>query len=358
MNYTARQHRIEAVIRDKGLDALLVTHLPNVRYLSGFTGSAGLLVVGPKRPVFFTDGRYTGQARDQVERARVITVKRTVMEALAEWLLDNNLRRVGIESDHMTVATRARLAKQLRGQVRLRNTSGWVERERMVKDADELALIRRAVNLGAELLDVAVDTIRPGATELEVAAQLEYEARKRGAEAMSFETIIAAGERSALPHGRATAAAIPERGFVVLDFGVILGGYCSDMTRTVRVGKMSDADEKLYNSVRHSQQAATEAVHAGAVAGNVDAAARRVLTRAGFGKYFSHSTGHGVGLEIHEAPRLGRGQTEPLQPGMVVTIEPGAYIPGCGGVRIEDMVVVTPDGCEVLTPATKELIQL
>jgi len=358
MNYIARQKRMEAAVQDKGLDALLVTHLPNLRYLSGFTGSAGLLVVGSKRPMFFTDGRYAEQARDEVQRARVVVAKHTVIDTAVEWLLDNDLRTMGIESDHMTVAVRAQLAKKLRGKVRLSDTSGWVERERMIKDADELALIRRAVNLGAGLLDVAIDTIRPGATEVEVAAQLEYEARKRGAEGMSFETIVAAGERSALPHGRATPTAIPERGFVVLDFGVILAGYCSDMTRTVRVGKMSEADEKLYNSVRQAQQAATEAVRAGIATGDVDAAARKVLTHAGFGKYFSHSTGHGVGLEIHEAPRLGRGQTESLRPGMVVTIEPGAYIPGRGGVRIEDMVVVTPDGCEVLTPATKELIQL
>jgi Xaa-Pro aminopeptidase len=175
---------------------------------------------------------------------------------------------------------------------------------------------------------------------------------------MSFETIIASGERAALPHGRASEALIPDRGFVVCDFGVILAGYCSDMTRTVFVGAMPKAAKELYGAVREAQQAACDAVRPGVTAGEIDGAARKLLKRSGFGRYFSHSTGHGVGLEIHEAPRIAAGQTETLRPGMVITIEPGAYIPKQWGVRIEDMVVVTERGCEVLTPTTKELITL
>jgi Xaa-Pro aminopeptidase len=194
--------------------------------------------------------------------------------------------------------------------------------------------------------------------EAEVAAQLEYQARKRGAEGMSFPTIVASGRRSALPHGVASREGVPARGFVILDFGVILAGYCSDMTRTVHVGKISPKAREMYEAVLAAQQAGIEAVRPGVPVGQVDRAARAVLRRAGLDRYFTHSTGHGVGLEIHEQPRVARGQTEVLKPGMVITIEPGVYIPGSGGVRIEDMVVVTATGCEVLTPTRKDLITI
>jgi Xaa-Pro aminopeptidase len=226
----------------------------------------------------------------------------------------------------------------------------------MVKDREEIALIRSAVILGASLFDRALETIRQGVRETEVAAEMEYAARKSAAEAMSFETIIASGERSALPHGRASQAAIPSQGFVVCDFGVILSGYCSDMTRTVYVGRPSAEARGVYQAVKQAQQAAVDAVRPGISAGEVDRVARKSLQKSVLGRYFTHSTGHGVGLEIHEAPRLAGGQSEILQPGMVITIEPGAYVPGKWGVRIEDMVVVTEPGCEVLTPTSKELV--
>lgn len=228
----------------------------------------------------------------------------------------------------------------------------------MVKDQDEIACIRSAVLLGASLFDRAIEVIRPGIRETEVAAEMEYTARKAGAEAMSFETIIAAGARSALPHGRASEAAIPSEGFVVCDFGVILSGYCSDMTRTVYVGRPSAEARGVYQAVQQAQQTAVDAVRPGISVGEVDRAARKSLQKSGLAKYFTHSTGHGVGLEIHEAPRVGAGQTEVLQPGMVITIEPGVYVPGKWGVRIEDMVVVTARGCEVLTPTSKEPVAI
>jgi Xaa-Pro aminopeptidase len=212
------------------------------------------------------------------------------------------------------------------------------------------------VQLGSSLFDKALAVIRPGVLETAVAAELEYAARCAGAEAMSFPTIVAAGPRSALPHGRASAQPIPRRGFVTLDFGVILRGYCSDMTRTVFVGKPVGEDRRLYQAVWDAQQAAIDAVRPGRTVGEVDEAARAVLRRAGLARYFTHSTGHGVGLEIHEPPRIAREQQEVLKPGMVITIEPGAYVPDCGGVRIEDMVVVTATSCEVLTPTTKEFL--
>jgi Xaa-Pro aminopeptidase len=226
----------------------------------------------------------------------------------------------------------------------------------MVKDEEELACLRSAVTLGARLFDRALEVIRPGVRETEVAAEIEYAARKAGADAMSFETIIASGERSALPHGRASQAVIPAQGFVVCDFGVILSGYCSDMTRTVYVGRPSAEARGVYQAVKQAQQAAVDAVRPGTSVGQVDRIARKSLQKSGLERYFTHSTGHGVGLEIHEAPRLAGGQSEILQPGTVITIEPGVYVPGKWGVRIEDLVVVTETGCEVLTPTSKELV--
>jgi Xaa-Pro aminopeptidase len=289
----------------------------------------------------------------------VVAGKKTPLLSAAEWIARAAKRRrrlVGIEGESMTVAGERRLAALLGKSVRLRQAPNLIERMRMIKDADELARIRKAVLLAAGLFETVRKTVRPGVQETEVAAQIEFEARRAGADGMSFETIIAGGRRSALPHGRASHQELPAKGFVVCDFGVILAGYCSDMTRTVYVGRVNREVRDFYEAVREAQLAGISAVRPGVTVGEVDRAARNVLKRAGLGRYFTHSTGHGVGLEIHEPPRVAAGQPEVLQPGMVITIEPGAYIPDQWGVRIEDMVVVTGRGCEVLTPTTKELI--
>jgi Xaa-Pro aminopeptidase len=360
MDHKGRQTRLQSVLRRNRLDVLLVTHLPNLRYLTGFTGSAGVLLVSEKKTVLFTDGRYKEQARTEVESAHVMVGRKPALAAAGEWLNANGkklgIKALGVEAQHMTVAERSQLQKVLRSNLRLREASPLVEELRMVKDEEEINCLRAAVRLGSGLFDVALRMIRPGRKEIEVAAEMEYEARKAGAEGMSFETIIASGSRSALPHGRASAVAIPATGFVVCDFGIILAGYCSDMTRTVHVGKLSGDAQKMYDSVREAQQAAIDQVRPEVSVGEVDQAARRMLIARGLGKYFTHSTGHGVGLEIHEAPRVAKGQHELLRSGMVITIEPGVYVPGVGGVRIEDMVVVSESGCEVLTPTSKELI--
>jgi Xaa-Pro aminopeptidase len=365
MDYVRRQRLLVASMRRNFISGLLVTHLANVRYLCGFTGSAAVLAVrlghypGGAKWAFFTDGRYREQAHEEVQGPRIVIAKRSALESATEWITEQGVNPVGIEAQHLTIEQRDIILRHRRGpRSRIKKTVGFVEKLRQIKEDGEIALVRGAVNLGASLLEVAVKAIRPGVKETDVAAELEYAARRRGADAMSFETIVAAGKRSALPHGRATTATIPVRGFVVLDFGVILHGYCSDMTRTVWVGKISRSERDWYEAVREAQQAATAAVRAGVTCGEVDHAARSVLRKAHLDRYFTHSTGHGVGLEIHETPRLERGQQEVLQPGMVVTIEPGVYIPGRGGVRIEDMVVVRDSGCEILTPAPKALMEL
>jgi Xaa-Pro aminopeptidase len=360
MNFQARQAKLREHLATTRFDGLLVSHLPNIRYLCGFTGSAGLLLVEESGSIFFTDVRYETQARQEVKAAKVVIAKKALLESLGEMLTQRRKRGkktiIGIEAEHFTVAEKKRLTKFRPAGVALKDSPSIVERARMVKDEDELQKIRVAVALGAKLFDRAASVLGPGVREVEVAAEMELTARRAGAEEMSFPTIIASGPRSALPHGRASEQPIPSGGFVVCDFGVILSGYCSDQTRTVWVGKPSDQARHAYEAVREAQLAAINAVKPGIAVGEVDAAARKVLRKAGLARYFTHSTGHGVGLEIHESPRVAAGQREILQPGMVITIEPGVYFPGKWGVRIEDMVAVTGGGCEVLTPTSKDFL--
>jgi Xaa-Pro aminopeptidase len=362
MNHRGRQKNLRGRLASCRLDAVLISHLPNLRYLCGFTGSAGLLLVEESGSVFVTDVRYATQSREEVEGAGVVIARKALASALAERLAGmrkkSNQWRIGIEADHLTVAENKRLRDLMPRWVQLRSAPPLVERARLVKDAAELARIRAAVELGGRLFDRALEVIGPGVKENEVAAEMEYAARRAGAEEMSFPTIIASGARSALPHGRASSQAIAKGGFVVCDFGVILAGYCSDQTRTVWVGDPTEPARRAYDAVKQAQLSAIESVRPGCSVAQVDAAARKVLRGAGVGRYFTHSTGHGVGLEIHEAPRVAPGQDEVLQPGMVITIEPGVYFPGKWGVRIEDVVAVTAQGCEVLTPTRKDFLAI
>jgi Xaa-Pro aminopeptidase len=362
MNYKARQQRLRKRLDGLKLDALFITHLPNIRYLCGFTGSAGVLIITRSKMAFFTDGRYTEQARTEVSGVKIVVGKRPTFSEAVEWLLESKVRAFGIEAEHLTVAAQRNLKKAIsrvrRPSVRLRPTSFLVERLRMEKEEGELEQIRAAVLLASSVFFDIVKQIRAGIPERTIAAEIEYCCRRAGADSMSFDTLVSSGQRSALPHGVASAEPIARDGFVILDYGVILGGYCSDMTRTVYVGHVDDRSRSIYKAVLEAQQAAVAAVKDGVAAGEVDAAARNVLARSRLAKYFTHSTGHGVGLEIHELPRVAKDQPELLKTGMVITIEPGVYIPAFGGVRIEDTVVVTAAGCEVLTPTSKELITI
>ncbi len=360
MNFLARQKKLREHLATTRFDALLISHLPNIRYLCGFPGSAGLLLVEEAESVFFTDVRYDTQAHEEVKGAKVVIARKSVLPSLGVFLGERRKRArgwtIGIEAEHFTIAEKKRLTKVRPSGVTLKDAPPLVERARMVKDDDELQRIRAAVALGAKLFERALEVLRPGVKETEVAGEMEYAARRGGAEEMSFPTIIASGARSALPHGRASGQPITAGGFVVCDFGVILSGYCSDQTRTVWVGTVPEDARQAYEAVREAQQAAINTVRPGIRVGEVDAAARKVLRKTGLGRYFTHSTGHGVGLEIHETPRVADGQREILQPGMVITIEPGVYFPGKWGVRIEDMVAVTADGCEVMTPTSKDFL--
>lgn len=346
-----------------GLSGLLISHLPDVRYLCGFTGSSAALAVTRRSARLFTDGRYTAQAAEEVKAAQMEIVARGPAVSAVQWLAAQpGAELAGFDPAWTSVAELVRLKEGLPAKLRrgflTPIAAPMVESLRLVKDADELRIMTEAASMGCRLFDHLLGFLRPGLMETEVAAELEHEARMLGAEGMSFETIVASGPRSALPHGRATAARLPRRGFLTLDFGIIHEGYCSDMTRTVYFGAPRPKERSAYEAVLASQEAAVAAVSAGAKCGDVDEAARSVLRNAGLADAFTHSTGHGVGLEIHEAPRIGAGQTARLQPGMVITIEPGVYLAGEFGIRIEDMVAVTRNGGQVLTPAPKALIEL
>ncbi|MGD0902281.1 MAG: aminopeptidase P family protein [Terracidiphilus sp.] len=363
MDHLRRIGQLRRRLTKAGLPGLVVTHLPDVRYLCGFTGSSAALAITRRATRLFTDGRYTAQAAEEVQAARVEIVKSSPAVAAVEWLAaQRGMRFAGFDPGRTTVAELARWKAALPARLRRGFFSPLpaplVEPLRWVKDEDELALMAEAALAGCKLFEHILGFIRPGLREMEVAAELEHRARLLGAEGMSFETIVASGVRSALPHGRATGARLPRRGFVTLDFGVILKGYCSDMSRTVFLGKPRAKERNAYQAVLEAQEAGVAAVSAGASCGEVDEAARSVLRREGLAEAFTHSTGHGVGLEIHEPPRIGAGQTARLLAGMVVTIEPGVYLAGEFGIRIEDMVVVTRTGGRVLTPAPKALIEL
>jgi Xaa-Pro aminopeptidase len=349
--------RLRQRMEREKVPALLISALPNVQYLTGFTGSAGALLVTGRGADFFSDSRYDIQAHQEVRNAGVHIGRGDAAAAAAKWAASRRITRLGFEAATVSFDGHHRL-KELASKARLMPTQGWVETLRIEKDPGEIEKIRKAVELGSRACEETLKLLRPGMTELEVAAEIEYRMRRYGGERPSFETIVATGPRAALPHARATSRRIRPKEFILLDLGVILGGYASDMTRTVFLGKAPARAARIYRAVREAVEAAEVVVKEGLPAGNVDAAARRVLKGYRYERYFTHSTGHGLGMEVHELPRVGRGQTMPLPAGAVVTVEPGVYIEGYGGVRIEDVVVVRRGAGEVLTPTTKELIEL
>ena len=363
VDHFRRISQLRRSLSGTGLSGLLITHLPDLRYLSGFTGSSAALAVTRRAARLFTDGRYTTQAAEEVSAARVEIVSSSPAVAAVQWLCAQpGIQKAGFDPAWTTVAELARfksaLPSRLRRSLLAPLSEPLVEPLRLVKDEEELGIMTEAAATGCRLFEHILGFLRPGIEEIEVAAELEHQARLLGAEGMSFDTIVASGTRSALPHGRATTARLPRRGFVTLDFGIIHRGYCSDMTRTVYLGTPKPNERNAYETVLEAQEAAVAAVGSGVICGDVDEAARSVLRKAGLAEAFSHSTGHGVGLEIHESPRIGAGQKTMLSPGMVVTIEPGIYLAGQFGIRIEDMVAVNGTGGEVLTPAPKALIEL
>jgi Xaa-Pro aminopeptidase len=339
------------------LDCLMISGRENIRYLTGFTGSnAALLMFADARTILYTDPRYTIQAAQQAD-CKITVAKGALVQSLMRDFDRSGKSGIGIEKDHLTVGLFQAFMKILPTRATAEPVAGIVEKLRMVKDEGEVELIRKSVDLNSQAFDAALKRIKPGIAESDVAAEIDYRSRRLGAERPAFDTIVAAGERSALPHaqpGRAKAG----QGILLIDMGAFLNGYASDMTRMVHIGKAPAKYKRTYKAVLEAQLAGIDAVRPGVTSKTVDAATRATLKAHGLEKEFVHSTGHGLGLEIHEAPRLGRKDKTRLEAGMVITIEPGVYIEGWGGIRIEDTVLVTKTGCEILTPTTKDLVEI
>jgi Xaa-Pro aminopeptidase len=369
MDVGSRLDRLRSGFDGAGVDALLVTRLPNVRYLTGFSGSAGILLVTTADALFVTDGRYRDQASEQLGAAGVAArvaigaTQADQRDALSAAVADAGVGRLGLEAQGITWAQQRTFAEEWFPDIELLATTDVVEGLRRVKDDGEVARIEAACAIADDTLAALLPTLADGPTELEFAIALEFGMRERGASGNSFDPIVASGPNGAKPHARPSERAIGRGELVVLDFGCIVDGYCSDMTRTVSVGDPGPDARHLYEVVLESQAAGSAAVAPGAVCSDVDRASRDVIEAAGWGDAFLHGTGHGVGIEIHEAPRVGSTSGDTLGAGAVVTVEPGVYLTGIGGVRIEDTLVVTAPGngrngagSRVLTNSPKDLV--
>jgi Xaa-Pro aminopeptidase len=352
--FARRREAISMGLAQRKADALLVSFSPNLRYLSGFTGSNGNLLILAGGAILFTDPRYEIQAPQEAS-CEVRIAKGPLVAEVVTAIARLRLRRIAYEPGRMTCETHQALESKLPVNASLVAVNGWVEQLRMVKTPAEIARIRKSVETNSMAFEQTVPRIREGMREQDLAAELEYRMRRLGAEKPSFDTIVASGDRSALPHAQPTSARLKRGDLVVVDMGALEAGYCSDMTRMLFVGAPGAKAKRAYRAVLEAQLAAIEAVRAGARTAKVDAEARKVLKAYDLDRAFVHSTGHGLGLEIHEPPRLGKKDKGRLQTGMAITIEPGVYLEGFGGIRIEDTVVVTEKGCEILTPTPKDL---
>jgi Xaa-Pro aminopeptidase len=356
--FAQRRRALQMLLAAERLGSVVITHPASWYYLTGFTGEAGALVVSRRGTALITDGRFMEQAPAETSGIRIVQQKGSLAASVGGFLKRAGGGRVGFDAAQVTVGQLQAMRKAAGRRVRWVATAGHVERLRRRKEAEEIALMRKAAILAGHVLEGALRMLKPGVRELEVAAEIEYQMRQLGAAGPAFETIVAFGERSAYPHARATSKRLRKNELVVLDLGAILAHYCSDITRTVVVGRAPVRIRRWHRAVQEAEAAAIAAVRAGVTCGEVDAAARRVLARYRLDRYFVHSTGHGLGLEVHEAPRVAKAQKQVLEPGNVITIEPGVYVPGVGGIRIEDDVAVHTERTEVLTRVPRDLIEI
>lgn len=353
---TSRITRLRSELKARSLDAILITHLPHIRYISGFSGSSGVLLVTLKKAYFFTDFRY----QEQMAQELVADVKGLIVRAPYETMIADKLltpgMSVGFQDSYMTVGTLDTVKKQFR-KIKLEKTGSLVNSLTAIKTPEEIASVKKAADIAAKVYKDILGIAKPGLRENELAMEISYIGRRYGSEGDAFDIIVASGPRGALPHGRASTKKIKKGEMVTLDFGCIYNGFNSDMTRTFAVGNPNDEARKIYDIVLRAQKKGVAAARAGITAKALDDACRDVIAEAGYGAEFGHSTGHGLGIEVHEVPAVAARSTEVLlEPGNIVTIEPGIYIPNRCGVRIEDDVVINDGGCTVLTKAPKDLI--
>ncbi len=351
-----RLKAFRSMFAEKGIDGFLVTGEFNRRYMTGFTGTAGVAVISENDAVFITDFRYTEQAAEQVKGYRIIKQSGVLSDEIGEVIRDMGIKKVGFEEDTLPYAEYDRYQKA--AGVEFVPVSGVIEKLRMYKTDEEKEVLRQAAKIADDAFAHICTFIRPGVTELDVSNELEFFMRRQGATSSSFDIIVASGKRSALPHGVATDKKIEQGDMVTLDFGALYNGYISDITRTVAVGEPPEELKNIYSIVLEAQKRALDALKPGMTGIEADAVARDYIKEHGYGEAFGHSTGHGIGLEVHEGPALSFRSDMKLEPGMAVTVEPGIYVPGLGGVRIEDDAIITEDGREVITSSPKELIIL
>lgn len=348
-----RVTRLRQLLEKHELDSLLVTSAVNRRYITGFTGSSGYVVITPDDAILFTDFRYREQAPQQAVGFEVIEHEADAVATIATTLQQRGIKQIGFEQHDLSYASYRNYEAKL--GIPLKPAEQLVEQLRMVKDEQEIALIQEAATLVDRTYEHMLGYIKPGMTEREVSLELEFFMRKHGADATSFETIVASGHRSSLPHGAASDKVLAAGDFVTMDFGAYMNGYCSDITRTIVLGPVTERHREIYEIVLEAQMLALDMIQPGMTGAEADQVARDVIAKQGYGEYFGHSLGHGLGMEVHEEPRLSRTSKIVLEPGMIVTIEPGIYIPGFGGVRIEDDVLVTTAGLQRLTTSNKQL---
>lgn len=351
--------KYQSILRETKAEALFITDPFNMRYLSGFRGGEGMLFLTEDRQVLITDSRYTEAAGKETD-FQVIEENRAHRrtEILRELLGETKAEAAGYEDQSMRCSEFAALQSALPEVKQWIPLAGRVDRLRRIKTPEEISFLRKAESIGDEAFEALLPLLKPGMTELEAAAELEYQMKKRGAEGFSFDTIMASGIHSSMPHAIPSGKKLEPGDFITMDFGCVYQGYCSDMTRTVVLGKADEKQKEIYRVVLQAQKAALALIRAGLPGSRVDREAREIIEKSGYGDCFGHGLGHSVGLYIHEEPRLSPGDDTVLEPGMIETVEPGIYVPGFGGVRIEDMVAVTEEGCENLTRSPKELMEL
>jgi len=353
-----RGKRLQGLLDSLGeIDGFLVTSLPNLFWLTGFSGSSGVALVTPKRKVFITDFRYQEQSAQELEGWEIVIAQKKLFDELPKLGVFSDSFKLGFETEHLSYDGYQRLQEVVL-KANLIPIKGKVESLKSLKDEGEIGLMKEAAQIADDAFSEVLGLIRPGATEIELATEFDYRMRKRGAAKVSFETIVASGWRAALPHALPSEKEIREGEMLIFDFGAKYRGYCSDCTRTVFLGRPDEKQREIYQLVRRAQRAGLEGARAGIEASQLDGLSRRIIEEAGYGPNFGHSLGHGVGVSVHEEPRVSAQSKEILKEGMVVTIEPGVYIPNWGGVRIEDMVIIRREGCEVLTGSTRDILQL
>ncbi|HZK57954.1 MAG TPA: aminopeptidase P family protein [Clostridia bacterium] len=347
--------RVKRLLEEKNLDGVLLYKPENRRYISGFTGSTGYVLITKTDAKFITDFRYTEQAIIQCDGFEIIEISST--KTITDVISESVSSRLGVEEDFMTYGEFIKFTDKL-AETDMIPLEGAILKLRSVKTPDEIKNIEKAANIADEAFDYMLEFIKPGLAELDIALELEFFMRKKGASKLSFETIVASGVRSSLPHGAASSKIVEIGDMITLDYGCIYKGYCSDMTRTIVLGEANDKQKEIYNVVLKAQKTSLGAVKPGITGAELDAIARKIINDSGYGQYFGHGLGHGVGLEVHELPHINIRGDMPMESGMVITIEPGVYIPNFGGVRIEDLVLVTDNGYRTLSKSTKNFTEL